>query len=93
MAASTVDTSTLALTIPTTTPQRIVDAAGNAIDLTVTGESDEPLDAHDPNDIFIAQGQSGPARFSLPDGSTPDMNAAVLTPYSLTTPPGAIRVG
>ena len=93
MPASTVNLDSLHLAIPTTGPQRIVDAEGVAIDLTVTGDSDEPLASHDPNDIFIAQGQSGPARLVLPDGTAPDMNAAVLTPYSLTTPPGAIVVG
>lgn len=92
MPASTVNLDSLLLVTPTTGPQRIVDAAGSPIDLTVTGDNDEPLDAHDPNDIFIAQGQSGPARLLLPDGTAPDMNAAVLTPYSLVTPPGVVRI-
>ena len=92
MPASTVNPDTLHLAIPTTGPQRLVDSTGATIILAVT-TNDNPVDDLDPNDIFVAQGQSGPPVLVNPDGSVPDMNAAVLTPYSLVTPPGAIRVG
>lgn len=93
MPASTVDQSKLITVIPTTGPQFLCHANGTPIVLTVTSRNDNPVDELDPNDLLIAQRQSGPARLVLPDGTAPDMNAAVLTPYSLTTPPGAIRVG
>lgn len=94
MPASTVNLDTLHLAIPTTGPQRLVDGAGAALaPLLIVTDNDNPVDELDPNEIFIAQGQSGPAVLVLPDGTAPDMDAAVLTPYSLVTPPGAIRVG
>lgn len=92
MAASNVNPDTLYLSVPTTGPQRYVDSTGATIVLTVT-TNDNPVDDLDPNDVFLAQGQSGPPRLVLPDGSTPDLNAAVITPYSLVTPPGVMRVG
>jgi hypothetical protein len=93
MPASTVNLDTLHLVIPTTGPQVMVDAQGEPIDLEVTDENPDPTEGLDPNDIFWSQGQSGPAQLALPDGSAPNMDAAVLTPYSLVTPPGVIRIG
>lgn len=93
MAASNTNVDTLHLVIPTTGPQRLVDDTGATISLRVTDDDDNPIDGLNPNDIFVAQGQTGPAVLVNPDGSAPNLDAAVLTPYSLVTPPGVIRVG
>ncbi len=92
MSASTVDLSSLHLVIPTTGPQFYAHADGTPIVLRVT-TNDNPVDDLDPNDVRVVQGQSGPATLVLPDGSAPNLDAAVLTPYSLVTPPGVIVVG
>ena len=93
MPASTVNLEALHVVLPTTGPQVLLDAQGVAIDLLVTDDNPNPTSGLEPNDFFVSQGQSGPAELRLPDGSAPDMNAAVLTPYSLVTPPGVIVVG
>jgi len=88
-----VNPDTLVLEIPTTGPQRYVDAQGNPISLVVTEANPDVVDELDPNDVFLSQPQSGPPVLKNADGTTPDMNAAVLTPYSLVTPPGVLVVG
>lgn len=92
MPASTVNLDSLHVVIPTTGPQQLVDSAGASVSLVVTDADDPSPTAALVNDLFLAQGQSGPAVLVLPDGTAPDMNAAVLTPYSLVTPPGVIRI-
>lgn len=93
MPASTVNLQTLHIVIPTDTPQRFQNAEGVHIDFEVTDDDPNPVDSADPiEDFLIAQNQGTP-QLVLPDGSAPDMDAAVLTPYSLVTPPGVIRVG
>mgnify|MGYP001590177964 FL=1 len=90
MPASTVNLDSLHVVLPTTGPQRYVDSTGATISGVVTDNFELVID--DPTDAFLAQDQSGPAALVLPDGTAPDMNAAVLTPYSLVTPPGVIRI-
>ncbi len=94
MPASAVNLDSLHVVIPTTGPQFLVNGEGTALaPVLVVTDNDNPVDELDPNDIFIAQGQSGPAALVLPDGTAPDMNAEVLMPYSQVTSPGVIRVG
>lgn len=93
MAASNTNLDTLHLVIPTVGPAFLADAAGAAISLVVSDDNPDPAQRLDPTDVFIEQVQTGPAQLVLPDGSAPNLDAAVLTPYSLVTPPGVIRVG
>lgn len=84
---------TVVAQIPTTGPQRYVDAAGAAISLVVTDEDPEPIESLDPEEMLLAQGVSGPVVLTNPDGSAVNLDATVVSPYSLVTPPGAIVVG
>jgi hypothetical protein len=93
MAASNTNVDTLHLVIPTTGPQFLADATGAAISLVVSDANPDPAQRLDPNDVFVEQVQTGPAQLALPDGSAPNLDAAVLTPYSLVTPPGVMVVG
>ena len=94
MAASNTNPSLLGLVIPTPAPQRYINADGSTISGLITDEDEPgPFDELDPNVISVAQTQSSAGQLALPDGSVPNMDAAVLTPYSLVTPPGAIVVG
>ena len=61
---------------------------------TMTTSEDAELTASDnPVVAIITTPQEGPAVPVAPDGVPLDLTVAVQTPYSLTTPPGAIRVG
>lgn len=82
----------LVVVVPTSEPQRLIDAAGATISLVVTEANPDVIDEISPNDVFVAQPQGTPV-LKNPDGSSPNFEAAVLTPYSLVTPPGVIRVG
>lgn len=93
MSASNTNVDTLHLVTPTPAPQFLADSTGAPISLVVTADNPDPAQRLDPNDVFIEQQQPGPPQLALPDGSAPNLDAAVLTPYSLVTPPGVIVVG